>query len=350
MAEQAEAGDIGGRVGAVAGENARADAVRVHHVLDRTGDPARLGLAAHVGGEQRTGADRLGHDQRVARFQSALAQHGVARNQSVDREPEREFRAFARVPADERAVGITQHLVGAGHHLRQIGLDLGLDAVGHGGDRERRLRLGAHREDVAQGVVRGDLAEQVGVIDDGAEVVDAVHCEARPTGFDHGSIIGRIEPDQHVVAVGRHNLAERAREHGRADLGAAPAAPHRHGGDFLERGRIRHLDAGHRRRRRHLRKRVELRHETAVDPVLPTPDPGAFEGDAIARADRMAVARGDQIHRITLRFEGDQRAAFERPANIAGQRLAAAHGIDPRLGHIVTGHRRHIAGGEHVAV
>ena len=55
-----------------------------------------------------------------------------------------------------------------------VGLDLGFDAVGYSGNGQRRLRLRTHCIDVAESMVGGDLSEEVGVVDDGAEVVDGV--------------------------------------------------------------------------------------------------------------------------------------------------------------------------------
>jgi len=46
------------------------------------------------------------------------------------RRAQRQLRAFAGVPADQRGTGLVQHLHGARHELGQVILDLALDAVG----------------------------------------------------------------------------------------------------------------------------------------------------------------------------------------------------------------------------
>ena len=81
-------------------------------------------------------------------------------------------------PPTSAQPAVAQHLVGARHHRRQVGLDLGFEPVRHGGDRERGLRLAAHGVDVAERMIGGDLAEHVGVVDDGAEIVDGLHARA----------------------------------------------------------------------------------------------------------------------------------------------------------------------------
>ena len=50
---------------------------------------------------------------------------------------------------------------------------LALQARRHGGDGRGRLRFRAHGEDVAQRVIGGDAAEQPGIVDEGAEEIDA---------------------------------------------------------------------------------------------------------------------------------------------------------------------------------
>ena len=207
--------------------------------------------------------------------------------------------------ADQGAIGVAQDLVGAGHHHRQIVLDLGLDTVGNRGDRERGLRLGAHGVDVAQRMVGGDLAEQVRIIDDRAEVVDRVHGKAWAAGIDNSGVVGRIEADHDIVTRCRLDRPERARQHGGADLGAAAAAAHGDGRDFLDRGLVGDRRLNRRGALSHIRQDIELVHETPVDAILEGPHPGALQHQAIAGANRVGLAGRDQIQRVALRLEGD---------------------------------------------
>src|SRR5690606_25147368 len=51
----------------------------------------------------------------------------------------------------------------------------------------------------------------------------------------------------------------------------------------------------------HLRQCLELRHITTIDPIFQFPDPRTAKGDAIARADSVALSGRDQVERVALR-------------------------------------------------
>ena len=139
MAEQAEAGDVGGGMNAVAAQHVGGPPVRrgpcgaIAAITQRALALPRMSAASSV--PVPIGLVSISASPGA---QPAFAQHGVARDEPVDREAERQLGALAGVAADQRATGLAQHRVGAGHHRREVGLDLGLEAVGHGGDGERR--------------------------------------------------------------------------------------------------------------------------------------------------------------------------------------------------------------------
>ena len=251
--------------------------------------------------------------------------------------------------AHKRTAGFAQHLVRARHHRGEVRLDLVFEPVGHGGDRQRRLRLSAHRIDVAERVVRRDLAQHVGVVDDGAEIIDCLQRELLPADIDERRVIRRVEPHDYVGPRGRFDLGQCAREHGGAHLGAAAAAAHGDGGNFLER-----LAVGQRRQRcrnrLHLRQLVVLAHEAAIDPILPAPHPCALDHQTIAGPDRIAFSGRNQIERLALRPESPQGLAGERTADVVGKRWPCAHGVDAGLRQLAAGKRDRIARREHVVV
>ena len=80
----------------------------------------------------------------------------------------------------------------------------------------------AHREDVVERVRRGDRAEVVRVVDDRREEVDRE--DERPLvvePVDRG-VVGRVEPDEQVLGLGRHEAAQQLLEpRGRVLRGAA---------------------------------------------------------------------------------------------------------------------------------
>ena len=175
-----------------------------------------------------------------------------------------------------------------------------------------------------------DLAQHIGVIDDGAEVIDRLQRKLIAAHIDQRRVVRRIESDYDVGALRLLDALKRTREDGRADLGAAAAAAHGDSGNFLER-----LPIGQWRPRRrrwgHFRKLVELAHEAAIDPILPAPYPCTLDGEPVARSHRMAFAGRDQIERLALRTERPQGAAAERAADVVGEHRTGAHGIDAGL-------------------
>ena len=96
---------------------------------------------------------------------ATLAQQARRVGQAVDGEAHGEFGALAGMAADQRRIGLVQHLQCAGHELLQQVLHFGFEAERDADDRQRRLRLAAHGEDVAQAVVGGDLAEHIRIVD-----------------------------------------------------------------------------------------------------------------------------------------------------------------------------------------
>ena len=198
-------------------------------------------------------------------------------------------------------------------------------------------------------MVGRDLAEHVGVVDDGAEIVDRLQREPVAADIDERGVVRRVETDDDIVARGRFDRRERAREHGRADLGAAAAATHGNRGNFPER-----LLVGNRRDRcrrcRHFGEFVEFAHEAAVDPVLPAPHPFALDRQAVAGTQRITLPGRDQIKRLTLRAKWPQRLPDQCPANIIGEHRAGTHGIDARLRQVAGGERDGVAGREHIGM
>ena len=228
MAGEAEAAHIRHRGGAVRGQNLRRCAPRLAHAGDRLRNRGGRGVAAHMGGEQDAGSDRLGEDERIAGAQPALAQDAAGGDLAVDREAERGFGTFGRMPAGQRDPLAVEAGARAGEHLKQRLLGLGRRSGRHHRDGERVERRAAHGENVVERVVRCDLAEHIGVVDDAAEQVDrgddvSTAGRRRPDG----GIVRRREADRHA-ATGRFRRQPRQGPPQRAgpDLGGAAPAAH----------------------------------------------------------------------------------------------------------------------------
>ena len=163
--------------------------------------------------------------------------------------------------------------------MRQVVLNFAFKSERQGDDGKRRLRFAAHGENIAHGMVGGDLAENVGVVDEGPE---GVHCMDHHLAFGdpyHGGVIGFMQADQHIVPFHRFQSRKCALQDGCAHFGAATAAPHRHRRDFLD-----HILVGEALRDVgffvifHVGEVAEFPHEAPVDPVFPTPNHFSFRG------------------------------------------------------------------------
>ena len=142
-----------------------------------------------MGSEQGPGTDGLGQQQSVSGPQAALAHDVIRINQPVDRKAQCQLAAFAGMAADQRAAGFIQHFHGAGHHLVNHVFHLGLYAIGHGRNGGSTLSFGAHGKHVAQGVIGGNPAEHIGVVNKGAKEIDGVN--HRLSGWDgqYGGVV-----------------------------------------------------------------------------------------------------------------------------------------------------------------
>ena len=119
------------------------------------------------------------------------------------------------------------------HHLvRQL--------LGQRRDREREQRHAAHREHVVERVRRGDRAEVVRVVDDRREEVDREDERTLVVEPVDRSVVRRVEADEQVLRLGRHEPAQQLLEPGRRVLRRAAAgrrevgqlhSPHRNATD-----------------------------------------------------------------------------------------------------------------------
>jgi hypothetical protein len=75
-------------------------------------------------------------------------------------------------------------------------------------------------------VIGGDAAEQPGIVDKGTEEIHRMHQRLARWHAQHCSVVGRVQTDQHVLALDRLNPGQGARQHGRTYLGAAATTTH----------------------------------------------------------------------------------------------------------------------------
>lgn len=257
------------------------------------------------------------------------------------------------MPTHQRTAGLSEHLQRAAHQLHQQFLNLGIKRRRHGHERGRALRRRVHGKQIAQGMGGCDPAKQPGIINERAKEIDALDQHLPGRKRNHSSIIGGVEPDQHIRVMSRFEARQYARQDVGADLRAA--APASHGKD---RQRLRGLGgieskpmsfrgvrSGH-GLARHGKVR-EPAHETPVDPIFPLPDPLARETERPARGDGMAPTGRKQREPVALRSVGFERLTTQRPAQVVGERPPHPDRKNARFLERSPGKGHDIARGEH---
>ena len=91
------------------------------------------------------------------------------------------------------------------------------------GDGECEQGRTAHGEDVVERVRGGDRAEITRVVDDGWEEIDREDERALVVELVDGGVVARIEPDEEVLRLRRHESAQQLLESRSGVLGRAPA-------------------------------------------------------------------------------------------------------------------------------
>jgi hypothetical protein len=166
-------------------------------------------------------SERLRQIQHVMGTGSSLAPDTVGMDRADDGEPVGRLLVPERVAAREDASRFAHLLARAGEDGSD-GLDRQL--FGEDGDRERDERSAAHCEDVAEGVRRRDRPVVGRVVDDRREEVEREDERALVVEPVHGCVVGRCEPDEEVVCLGRREAREELLQAcGRVLRGAAAA-------------------------------------------------------------------------------------------------------------------------------
>ena len=210
MAQQAKARHVGARRHAVRAQDVRARLVGLQHRLQSTIDPAALGGKTGMGRKQGAGANGFGQHQHIARLHALFAHEPlhVFVDEAVDGKTQRQFLAFTAVATHQGAAGGIEHFNRTGHRLDQFVLDFAFQPWRHGGHGHGGLGLGTHGKNIPQSVVGGDFAQQIRVVNEGSEKVDALHQHLARRHAHHGGIVGGLEPDQHIRFVQRFQLSE----------------------------------------------------------------------------------------------------------------------------------------------
>ena len=329
MAGEAEAGDVGAGMGAGVRPGPRPRPTRAGASRPSASAIQRAARRPRMAAAKITPVPSgLVRTSLSPGFRPPLRSAAAAIDEAVHREAQRRFRPFAGMAADQGAARLVEHAARARQHLEQVFLHQPLGGGRHDGQRQRAVRLGAHRPDVAQRMDGRDLAEDEGIVDEGAEEIDGLHQRLARRHLDHRRIVGRVEADRDAGKGRGPKPGQHALEQPGADLGAAAAAAHADVGQQALGVGVGQRRIGRRRACAHIHRlgrRLAIHaHPLAVDMVLPAPYPGAFDRPAAARGHGVAVAGADDRKIAALRREGLRRLAEQGAAQIVGERRALA--------------------------
>ncbi len=217
---------------------------------------------------------------------------------------------------------------------REIGLELGAWCVRQTRDGQRRPWLRTHRMQVRQRVRGRDLAEHERVVDEGAEMVHALHQRHSGRRERDRGVIGPLQGEQDVASRRGLDVRERSAQHRGAQLGAAAAATHRVGRP------VRH--------RPHPRVHA---HPSPVDAVFPAPGKPRLHCEPIAPGEGISAPQAENDERLPLRPPTPQASSACGTAKI-GRRVQAPARTAPnsRLRAWRVGDAGAVAGREHDGV
>ena len=219
MAEQPEAGHVGGGLDAVRQGVPAATSLSAAMVATACGNTSPVDLCRLLSTPTPSGLVRLkGRPARAASLRSKRSGsadagdgHAVLRLGIVD-----------AVAAGDEAAGLSGDVEAAAQHLlRQLERQ---DVARPAEQVERDHRTATHGVDVRQGVGRRDAAPVVGVVDDGREEVGRGEHGDAALDADRGRVVAVVEADEQLPATGRRPARDDRLELAGRDLAGAAAA------------------------------------------------------------------------------------------------------------------------------
>ena len=98
-------------------------------------------------------------------------------------------------PADDRAICLDHLRQSPSEHFFE---DFDLAAIGKAHQGERADRPAAHRVNVTERIGGGDLAEDVGIVDNRGKEIDGLYQGYLRGELIHARVVGGIEADEHI--------------------------------------------------------------------------------------------------------------------------------------------------------
>jgi hypothetical protein len=195
VTEQAEARDVGQRVGAGGARLLGRAFVEPGHHADRPLDQRVVREPALDRRGHGAGAERLGQHQHVALAPPGVREDRAGIHDAGDRHPVLGLGVVDRVPADQRRPRGRGRVGAAAQDLGQHLTAQRLQREGH--EVQGRHGARAHRVDVRERVRGRDAPEPVRVVDDRREEVDRLHDRQLVREGDHARVVGGVGRHEH---------------------------------------------------------------------------------------------------------------------------------------------------------
>ena len=222
MAEEAEAGDVGGSGGSCREGGPGGIGVEAQHRRHRGGGHVGWGHAPLDSGGHDAGAEGLGEHEHLPGAQAGVGEQAIGVGLADDSQAVLGLGVVDRMAPDDGEPGLGGHVAGAGQHLSQEVHRQLVHVPGH--QVERHERTAAHGVHVGDGVHRSDAAPGAGVVDDRGEEVGREYERPVDVEAPHPGVVAGGGSDEEPVVVDRSQLADHLAEEPRRQLAGAPGA------------------------------------------------------------------------------------------------------------------------------
>mmetsp|Transcript_44346 Transcript_44346/g.139917 ORF Transcript_44346/g.139917 Transcript_44346/m.139917 type:complete len:216 (+) Transcript_44346:858-1505(+) len=209
---------------------------------------------------------------------------------------------------------------------------------------------------VAQSMVRGNLAEQEGVFDEGAEEVDRVNLRTSlRILLDDGAVIGSVQTHNNIVVGKRKFLSDSVHNFGEdccSYFGSTASAPHRCMGERSQsfwtsgNGNLRGRVLFHLHERQ---ARTVSCHPGPIDPVFELPQPCSLDTQSASGSHTLGwFSSANDPEKVLLRNPLLKRLSKNSVPNIPSQRRATTDSKHSCLGTGMIYHGRDVANRENI--
>ena len=342
MSQQPEPGDVCNTMHTGPAQGGQRLAIGLLHAGQGRSEPAPLATSRHMRRENGACPNGFGEHQSVIHREFVFRPALVFSHRSCDGDSHGQFHALAAVATDQGAAGPMECPQRTGHELVKIVLHEMFSGIGYGGPCQRSTHDSTHGEHIVHGVFRGNSAQQIWVVQHGAEAIQGLQLQLIGHRTQYRRIITNtldgiwmgvdLQARQHPV---QHVLTQ---------FGSAPSTTHLVVG--LGNNRICYLflgpGLGH-----VVIFESKPGHKAAVNPVFAAPYPRATRGKSAPRGHSALVAGGNQRQKSSLGSISLQRPGTQSANEIVSQHRSLAHGINAGFSQFVSIQAGDIARSKH---